>query len=63
MVKRYQGEKAQADECLTLFAHLFIELGATDCKDLIQSMIAAESLKKIRELVINIVEEADRDNV
>ncbi|MDC1102398.1 hypothetical protein OAS69_06445 [Pseudomonadales bacterium] len=43
-------------------SQLFIEPGANDFRDVIQLMIASEEPRKIREFVINVVEEAHRDN-
>ena len=62
-VELTEQENALADECVTFCSQSFIEPGTKDFRDLIQSMNAAEVLRKIQEFVINVVEEAHRDNV
>ena len=55
-------ENALADEWLTECSQSYIEPGTKDFRDLIQAMKAAEVPRKICEFVINVVEEAHRDN-
>jgi hypothetical protein len=43
-------------------SELFIEPGDNDFRDVFQLMIASEEPRKIREFVINVVEEAHRGN-
>jgi hypothetical protein len=57
-VELTEQENEQADEWLTLCSQSFIEPGTKDFRDVIQSMIASEVPRKIREFVINTVEEA-----
>ena len=61
-VELTEQENALADEWLTLCSQSYIEPGTKDFRDLIQSMKAAEVSRKIREFVINVVEEAHRDH-
>ena len=61
-VELTEQENALADEWLTLCSQSFIEPGTKDFRDLIQSMKAAEVPRKICEFVINVAEEAHRDN-
>ena len=61
-VELTEQENAQADEWLTLCSQSFIKPSTKGFEDIIQSMKAAEVPRKIREFVINTVEEAYSDN-